>query len=249
MKTTIAILIAVILNFTSIIAQYSEENDGLHSRYRPGVGWFYSGLTPFEEGKLRKYDRLMIDLVYNDWHGDEKLFSSPWNSIGFNTSFMFDVVLSKANTVSLGVGIAYSHYNNKTKVQFLRNFDENHTVIGDFPTDNEPFRSKFGANYIEIPLELRFRTKGYQHFKFMIGGKIGYRLNSLTKEVHKINGKRYTTKNYNFPDANPLRYGATVRIGMRNWAIYGAYYFSPLFTHKESVELYPFSMGITLSLF
>src|SRR5690554_7502716 len=142
MKTTIAILIAVILNFTSIIAQYSEENDGLHSRYRPGVGWFYSGLTPFEEGKLRKYDRLMIDIVYNDWHGEQKLLSSPLSSIGFNTSFMFDVVLSKANTVSLGVGIAYSHYNNKTKVQFLRNFDENHTVIGDFPTRSEEHTSE-----------------------------------------------------------------------------------------------------------
>lgn len=249
MKNTTLFLIVIAMNFSSIHAQYSEENEGLHSRYRPGIGWFYSGLTPFEEGKLRKYDRLMIDLVYNDWHGDEKLFSSPWNSIGFNASFMFDIVLTKENTVALGVGLGYSHYSNKTKLQFSRDFANELTTLTEYPVNSEPSRSKFGANYIEIPLELRFRTKGFEHFKFMIGGKIGYRISSLTKEVEKIDGKRYVSKQYNFPDANPLRYGATVRIGMRNWAIYGAYYFSPLFTHKESVELYPFSMGITLSLF
>lgn len=248
MKNLILVLIATLYSVV-LFGQYEAEDDGLYSRFRPGVAWFYSGLTQYDEGKLRKYDRLMVDIVYNDFYGDRDYFSSPWQSIGFNTSLMFDVVLTQANTVSFGWGIGFSHFSNRSNLQFTRDLVNNATTIADYPIGFEPAKSKFGANYIEVPLEFRFRTKGHQHFKFMIGGKIGYRLNAFTKEVHRIEGKNYATKHYNFPDSNPLRYGATVRIGIRNWAIFGAYYFSPLFTGEGSADLTPISMGVTLSLF
>lgn len=242
------ILIAFIYSST-LFAQYQAEEEGLYSRFRPGIGWFYSGFKPFEEEKLHKYDRLIIDVVYNDWHGDRDYFSSPASSIGFNSSLMFDVVLTSANTMSFGWGIGYSHYNNGSKIQFNRDLVNGKTLISDFPIGSEPENSKFGANYIEIPLELRFRTKGFKHFKFMIGGKIGYQLNSFNKETIRVDGKNYATKQYNFADSNPLRYGATVRVGIRNWAIYGAYYFSPLFTADGSADLTPISLGVSISLF
>ena len=234
---------------SSIFAQYEVENEGLYSRFRPGIGWFYSGLTSFEEEKIHKYDRLIFDVVYNDWHGDKDYFSSPPTSIGINAALMFDVILTKGNTMSFGWGIGYSHFSNRSAVQFSRDFFNGTTLISGYPAGLEPKRSKFGANYIEIPLELRFRTKGHSHFKFMIGGKIGYQLNAFTKETYRIDGKDYSTKQYNFADSNPLRYGATVRIGIRNWAIFGAYYFSPLFTESGSADLTPISMGISISLF
>lgn len=247
MKNIIIVLILTIYSAT-LWGQYQEE-EGLYSRFRPGVAWFYSGFTQYEEGKLRKYDRLMLDLVYNDFYGDRDYFSSPWQSIGFNASLMFDVVLTKGNTMSFGWGVGYSHFSNRTKLQFTRDMVNKSTLVTEFPVGFEPKSSKFGANYIEVPLELRFRTKGHSHFKFMIGGKIGYQLNAFSKETERIDGKNYATKHYNFPDSNPLRYGATVRIGIRNWAIYGAYYFSPLFTNKASADLTPISVGVTISLF
>lgn len=245
----IVIGLLFIIYSASLFAQYEAEDEGLYSRFRPGVLWFYSGLKPYETEKLRKYDRLIVDVVYNDWHGDKDYLSSPATSIGFNTSLMFDVVLAKSNTLSFGWGIGFSHYSNKTALQFTRDFTNNTTVISDFPVGNEPKSSKFGANYLEIPLEIRFRTKGYKHFKFMIGGKIGYQLNSFSKETIRVDGKNFSTKEYNFADSNPLRYGATVRVGIRNWAIYGAYYFSPLFTGDGSADLTPISLGVSISLF
>ena len=244
-------VVAIILCFTTfrVQAQYSAEDEGLTSRFRPGIGWFFNGAGPNEEVKLRKYDRLMVDIVYNDWHGDRDFFESPWNSIGFNTSLMFDKVLTNANTVSFGWGLAFSHTNNYSPIQFNRNTQEGFTFIDDFPSGEVPLRNKFSANYIEIPLELRFKTKGYKHFKFMIGGKIGYQLNAYDKEVNKVDGIAYRSKNYNYPDRNPLRYGATVRIGIRNWSLFGAYYFSKLFTDSQSVQLTPYSVGLTISLF
>lgn len=242
------LLIAFIYSST-LFSQYQADNEGLYSRFRPGVAWFYSGLKPFEEEKLHKYDRLMVDVVYNDWHGEKDYFSSPWNSIGFNASLMFDVILTQGNTMSFGWGIGFSHFSNKSKLQFTRDLVNNTTLVSDFPTGSNVSDSKFGANYVEIPLELRFRTKGFKHFKFMIGGKIGYQLNAYSKEKVRVDGKNYATKQFNFADSNPLRYAATVRVGIRNWAVYGAYYFSPLFTGDGSADLTPISMGITLSLF
>jgi len=237
------------LSTFNVQSQYAAENEGLTSRFRPGVGWFYSGLNPYEAEKLRKYDRLMIDIVYNDWHGERDFFESPWYSIGFNTSLMFDKVLTKSNTVGFGWGIAFSHTNNYSDGRFTRNTQDGFTILDDFPAGEEPLRSKFSSNYIEIPLEFRFKTKGYKHFKFMIGGKIGYQLNAFDKVVNKVDGITYSSKNFNFPDRNPLRYGATVRIGIRNWALFGAYYFSELFTDSQSVQLTPYSVGLTISLF
>lgn len=230
-------------------AQWSVENEKLTSRFRPGIGWFYNGGRPYEAEKLRKYDRLMIDVVYNDWHGNRDYFQSPWQSIGFNVSLMFDKVLTKSNTVSFGWGVAFSHTNNHSPLRFNRNTQHGFTFIDDFPAGEEPLRNKFSANYIEIPLELRFKTKGYKHFKFMIGGKIGYQLNAYDKVVNKVDGITYSTKNFSYPDRNPLRYSATVRIGIRNWSIFGAYFFSELFTNSQSVRLTPYSVGLTISLF
>lgn len=243
------LLLIILLSAQFTQAQYFEEEEGLYSRYRPGVGWFFNGLRPYEEEKLRKYDRVIFDVTYCDWHGDRDYFSSPWTSIGFNTALMFDVILTEKNTVSFGWGVAFSHFSNTTRLNFQSDFTNGLTTASQFTAGNEPDRFKFAANNVEIPLEMRFRTEGYKHFKVMVGGKIGYQLNALTKTTNTINLQRQVVKTFDFPDNNPLRYSATIRIGIRNWAIYGAYYFSPLFTNSESVQLTPLTMGVSISLF
>ncbi|MGB0932968.1 MAG: outer membrane beta-barrel protein [Lishizhenia sp.] len=230
-------------------SQYIEEREDLSSKRRPGVMWFYSGFRPYEKEKLRKYDRLIIDVVYNDWQGDRELFESPWYSIGLNTSLMFDIPFTKANTIGLGWGFGFSHYNNHTKTNFNRNFEENTTTLSNLDNTLDIKRSKYAANYLEIPLELRFRTKGIKHFKLLIGGKIGYQLNAYTKTVEEINDRDYKFKSFNFPDNNRLRYGATVRVGYRNFSLYGAYFFSSLFNDEQSVLLTPVNIGVSIALF
>lgn len=244
-----ALIIILFFSIGLLNAQYNAADDGLVSRFKPGIGWYFSGTKPYKEKKLRKYDRLIIDIVYNDWQGDREIFKTPWQSVGFNIALMADKVITKKNTFSIGYGLSFSHYNNKSNQSFVRNIQEGSTVLQPFDTADEISRNKFTANYLEVPLEFRFKTKGYKHFKFMVGGKIGFQLNSFTKTSQLVEGQRYTTRIYNFPDNNKLRYGATVRIGIRNWAIFGAYYFSELFTNKNSVQLSPVSMGISISLF
>ena len=248
MKKTIVLLVVVCFSLLAK-AQYIEEEANLVSRNRPGAMWYYSGLGKYDTTKLRKYDRLVFDVVYNDWQGDISPLNSPWSSIGFNVSLMFDVPFTKANTVGLGWGLSYSHFNNRTKIGFNSNYKEGTTTTYSLDLKEEVIWSKFNANYLEIPLELRFRTKGFRHFKFFVGGKIGYQLNAYTKTKESIEGETYKFKHYNFPDRNPLRYGLTARVGIRNWSFYAAYYFSELFQENESVSLTPISAGVSIALF
>ncbi|MCC5922782.1 MAG: outer membrane beta-barrel protein [Crocinitomicaceae bacterium] len=238
------------ISITPLIqGQFIAEDVGLTSRFKPGIGWFYSGAEPYEEKKLRKYDRLVVDIVYNDWHGDRAFFDSPLNSLGFNVSLFFNKVLTPANTISFGYGLSYSHYNNRTRLFLERNTTDNLTELITFPDMDNTLRYKFTANYLELPLEMRFRTKGRKHFKWIVGGTIGYQLNSFTQRVFELNGTRYSNRVKGFPDNNDWRLGATMRLGIRNYAFYTAYYFTPFFTAENSVNLTPFSMGVSISLF
>lgn len=253
MRNIIILVLILGFSYAPLKAQSADNSDGTNSRIHPGIGWFYSGLTPFAEGKTHKFDRLVLDIVYNDWRGDIKAFETPWTSIGFNSAFMFDFPFTKNNTVGMGLGLGFSHYVNRTARIFEKDYINELTVISSDQSDINDQRFKMGFNYLEIPLEFRFRIpygeKDKQHIKFLIGGKIGYRLNSFTKTTTGTNDHKHAVKEIHLPDSNPLRYGVTARVGIRNWAIFGAYYFSPLFKSEESVRLFPFSVGISISLF
>lgn len=203
----------------------------------------------FKDGPKACEDCIMVDLVYNDWHGDRDPFKSPIGSIGFNLALMHHWNITKNGFISFGLGLGYSYFKNRSFVSYQRNFGKGTTNLMPVDSINEPNIVQFGANYIEIPLDFRFITKGKNHFKFMIGGKIGVNVKSSDKVFSRIGGKRYVTKTTNYPDINLWRYGVTARIGMRNITLFGAYYFSSIFTNDKSTELYPFSLGITLSLF
>jgi hypothetical protein len=240
-------LIAILF---SQLAVYGNENippRDLISRFRPGFMWYYSGLSPYDTTKLRKYNRLIFDISHTTMHNKFKSLPFDWRSLGFAVSLMFDKPITKLNTFGLGYGIAYSHSSFFTRSQFLTDYPNGKTTVTDslLPVSH---RQKLSANYLEIPLEVRFRTKNWQHAKFHLGAKLGWQINAYLKEQPNSN-KNHPVKTFNFPDRNLFRYGAYTRIGVRNWALFGAYYFSPFFTNKNSTQLSSIELGLSISLF
>lgn len=230
-------------------AQYSSEGEDLISRFRPGTMWFFTGLRPAIPEKVTKYDRLMFDVTYNTWSGDIKPFRSKWNSIGLNTSFMFDIPLTKGNTVSFGTGLSHSifkiHSASHIFVTDSSNIFTKHYLSAGFIPD----QNYICGNSISVPLEFRFRTKGWKHFKVHAGGKIGYQLNLYSKVVTNGENGKYIQKDHDFADVSRLIYSAHVRIGIRNWALFGSYNFNTLFSNRSSVKLNVLQVGLTISLF
>lgn len=195
-------------------------------------------------------DCIVLDVTYDDWQGDRAIFQSPAASIGFNLELLHHFKLVKSGAISFGLGFGYSFYKNRSFLQYNRDYDKGTTTLTKFSDSlSKPSKVGFKANYIEIPIDFRFITKGKNHFKFMVGAKIGVNIGSSNYIVSRIEGKKYTTKISNFPDLNLWRYGVFARIGMRNISLFGAYYFSPIFKHSGSTSLYPFTLGISLSIF
>jgi len=241
--------LTIILFLVSFHLQAQYDSEGINtSRFRPGVFWFFTGYHPAKPEMARKYDRLIIDVTYNDWTGDRKMFQNHWASIGLNTNLMFDIPLVKKNLVSLGVGGCYSFQTMRHNKDVFMNQQSQWTVVSDSANYINFDRNSFAGHNFSIPFELRFRTKGWRHFKVHLGGKVGYQawLYGKTKGIQNDDTFKFRTK---VPDPNRFTYSAHVRFGLRNWAFYAQYNFNNLFSNAMSTQLNSVQFGISVSLF
>ncbi len=243
----ISLLICLLLALP-VFAQYDGKDPGIASRFRPGFLWYNTGWRPAKEGKPRKYDRLMIDLTYNDWVNDSALFLVKPNSIGCNINGMWDLPLNEGNGVAIGIGVSYRYQRVSYDGAMVRdsiNRSTNWVLFNDTQTSYD--RSVFGSHAFAVPLELRFRMKKWRHLKFHLGGFIGYRVQTFTKTWS--NDKKIVVKDQSFFDNDPLFYGIHARIGIRNWALFASYTLTKQFKSDKSTSLQPIAFGITISLF
>ena len=247
--TRVGLLIVMCFIGLSSFSQYDGQGVDEVSRFRPGAMWFFTGLRPAKQEKQSKYDRLIFDVTYNDWIGDEDLFQNSWASIGLNTNVIFDIPLTKENKIAFGVGIAHQYTNIRHDNQFIINEFTSSSIYESKDSSDFFDKSIISGNSFSIPLELRFRKESWRHFKFHIGAKVGYQINILSKRVYVINGQKKVYKRYGFPDESKWIYSAHVRLGIRNWALYASYNFNTLFLNSSSTKLNAVQMGLSVSLF
>jgi hypothetical protein len=244
MKTAISILF---LTYSlSAFSQYDSKGEDEISRFRPGAFWFFNGLRPGKKEKVRKYDRLIFDVFYSDWTGDLKPFKVKPISIGFAANLMFDIPLTIGNTVAFGWGVNYTLSHIQHDNTFFTDMKNGWTKYTISPIN---LKSSFNYNQFSIPLELRFRNESWKHFKVHVGGKIGYIVNANEKSVLKDSEGKTIIKDYHFPDLNQMQYSAHIRLGLRNFALFGEYNFAPLFSSPQSTRLSVLRLGLSISLF
>jgi len=243
-KITLLASFLACVNLT--FAQYDGKGEDEKSRFRPGSAWFFTGIRPAETEKVRKYDRLIFDITYNDWKGDLQSFKVKPSSIGFGVNFMADKPITKGNTFSIGYGLGYQRGHIRFEQSFYTHQESGTTQHVETAQKQH---SALNFNTFYIPVELRFRKESWKHFKLHLGGKIGYM--ARLHENTKLEGKYGTTiiKDFQFPDVNHLQYAAHVRLGLRNWALFGEYSFANLFKDPASTQISIFRLGLSVSLF
>ena len=246
MKNSLLLIFAVFIAFAGR-SQYNSKGD-TPSMFRPGFMWYYTGIRPAKVEKVRKYDRLIFDITYNDWNGDQQPFQNHWASIGFNTNLMFDVPLTKGNTVALGVGV--SHQLTRVRHDALFAKSDNPPSTNLVPKGLQTFnKNVLVGNAFSIPLELRFRKASWKHMKLHLGGKVGYQANMFSKTIFGSGSNRDVVKDYGFSDLNRLIYSAHVRFGFRAWAIYASYNLNKIFAESASTQLNQLQFGLSISLY
>jgi len=231
--------------FPFCLFSQKEFNTKIESNSRPGILW-YMTLKTSNKPKPRKYDRFVIDIYYSDLINQQNLSKNSLNSIGFNTNVLNEFALNKRNTISIATGLGLSFSKAFLKKNLVLN-DQN--FIHCFPSVTESGYRNNSLNVynLNIPFEFHFRTKGWQHTKIHIGGKMGYQLSFKEKYYHSDPTRNYKTTLKSATEL--LTYSIHTRIGIRNYAVFASYNLNPVFKHPESPKINWLQVGMSISLF
>lgn len=176
-----------------------------------------------------------IYYLYDGKLGGEKFSFHPGFGLGIDKyNFQEDILLSKkGSTPELSIDDLSMLYGNTIDVK----------------------KTLLATEYIDIPLELRFKTNnGRKAFRIGIGGKVGLLLASKSKVIMKdAAGQMLTLKEKNNFSIEQFRYGMTGRIGLGAINLFAYYNFNQLFEKGaldislENKKIQSFVIGITLT--
>ncbi len=215
-------------------------------------------------------DRLVFELVHNNWHNKPEDVAIKWYNRGVNALVLYDFpLLGKNNNVSAAPGFGISNSNiysdsyistDTAGVSFFQNLpatilaiDHNNDTTS---IENVVRRNKLSTTYLSVPLELRFRTnpdKFGKSWKLALGARVGYCLDAHTN--YKGGDFLFNTSNEihikdkALPNIPKWRYGVTARLGYSNFNVFGHYSLSTLFDKDQGPGIHPFSVGISFNSF
>ena len=200
-----------------------------------------------------------IEIGYNNFTSGRWLTNETpvegWLDLNTAKSTSFNIV---APPVNLGFT---SHFGLVTALGINFNnyrFDGNNTIIVDgegvitpsYPADPIRYdKSKLATVYGILPVMLEVQVPVSYSSTINLGaGVIGaVKLGSHTKVVYHNDGKQ-KDKNRDDFNLNVLRYGVTARAGYEMVQVYGTCWLSPMFEKGRGPELYPFEIGLALTI-
>ena len=191
-----------------------------------------------------KQDRLIVDINFDTWDKTPPGVNiKQFRSRGVNIMFMDEKPFGKGH-VAFAWGFGFSSQNFHTNGQYVQ--DDNADTSGLSPLSIQYDLNKLSLNYIDIPLELRFRTKANakgNRLKLSAGFKIGVLINAHTKfDNGTIKVKTYHLKN--IPD---WHYGLHARLGFGHIGVSYFYSLTKLFNDGEGMEITPYSIGLSIT--
>lgn len=207
---------------------------------------------------------LMIELGFN-WMQDHPVGYSfkTMSSRSFNVYYLYDMNIGEsAFSLHPGIGVGTEKYAFSKDITLGYDYDS----LGDYGVEFVPLDSIYGTGvsykksqispvYIDIPLELRWRSRKYDpksSLKVSLGGKVGFLIDNKTKVKYTQNGETKITKQKENFDLSTIRYGAYARIGFGGFSAYYYYSISDVFKKDKgpmSTTMYPMTFGLSLALF
>jgi hypothetical protein len=190
-------------------------------------------------------DRFILDFNNDMWlEYPDSIETRPY-SLGIGSYIMYDYIIGKS-PISFAWGYGFSSHNIHHNGVFVEDSLDGkpYTKLLPLPSDYDYKKNKLAATYVEVPIELRFRTRGSSPFKLYLGGRVGYLVN-LHSKTKDDDGKR---KFYGLEGQDRLRYGLTGRIGVGQININCFYGLSTLLLEGEGDRIVPWSLGLSIFL-
>ncbi len=163
-------------------------------------------------------------------------------------TYNFPLGNSKKN-LTFGIGMGVGNHNMYSNNGVIK--DVTADTIEYVPLDSKLSmkRSKFSVTYLEVPMELRFKSQ--KGFKISIGFKLGYLIDSKEKYVGNTyaNGPLQVVKKKRIAQLNTFSYSPTFRVGYKSFNLFFSYALGPVYRVDHGPQLHPMSLGITLTPF
>lgn len=197
--------------------------------------------------ELKKNFGIKIDVFSDIWMDIPDDIDVKTINRGADIYGMYNFPIKKSNfsfAVGFGLGI-HNMYSNT-----IAGVINDSTIFGEIPDSISYKKSKISVTYFDVPIEFRFKTKS--KITIAPGFKAGYLINKHSKYKGKyLTGTNADViqKTTDVRNLETLRFGPTLRIGY-GWFNLSAYYsLSKLFMKDKGPEMYPLSVGITLTPF
>ncbi|MGB0806928.1 MAG: outer membrane beta-barrel protein, partial [Salibacteraceae bacterium] len=158
------------------------------------------------EPRNKHQDHMIIDLGYETFTSRPGFTNFEWYNNGLNIQIFYDKLFGQSG-ISGAIGIGFSTQSYYSDKQIRRDSTKDYNYSDWLDPEREYNRNKVSTSWVEVPLELRYRSDiddwGYR-WKFSVGGKVGFLFDTHDKLVDK-NDIKYKT--YYFPDMNNVRFG------------------------------------------
>jgi hypothetical protein len=157
----------------------------------------------------------------------------------------FHIYKNYINLVT-GLGFDFNHYALQNNVTL----NPNSSYLS-ASTDTMKFKKNtLNASYIKVPLMLEINTSknSSKNLHIAVGAEFAYLIHSVLKQKFDANDIVYRTKDRNSFQLDPFRYSAIARIGYNNVTVFADYGLNRLFQKDKAPQVYPFTLGITISI-
>ena len=201
-----------------------------------GLNNFFS--TPFDS-------KLPEDIRYMDLNASKSV------SVGLNL-LQHSMSLSKhyKNNFGLvtGIGLTFNNYRFDSQ-HVLTRMDNGDTYYVDSPRSVD--KNKLVTTFLTVPLLLEFQIPDHKDRPFYVNAGVygGFKTGSHIKMKYNDNLGAKKEKFRKDINLNPFKYGVTARVGYRCVNLFATCDLSQLFQAGQGPEIYPWSVGISLTDF
>lgn len=195
-------------------------------------------------------DRVLFSFNNAFWQNLDAGIKQRTISQGFSTAIMVDLPTSENSPVSFGLGIGFASHNLHSNAVTSLSLPSRITEMMIIPDGIKYRLNKLSFNYMNIPLELRFRTKS--DIRIAIGLRSGLLIDAHAKYYgHDITGidSQVKIKDKDISNTDKYLFEGTARIGWRWIAVSASYGLNSVFIKDKGPDIRPASVGLSFSLY
>jgi len=192
---------------------------------------------------LYREDQFYIGASYSNLQNAPQGFDQVKISPNIVFGFLRDFPINKSRTWAIAPGLGYrlSIMNQNLGIPENGNSDSYAIISSEFD------KNKLSLHYLELPIELRWRTSTPESHRFW---RIytGFKLSYLIHDQYKFDGSGVSVKQTGNSDVEKLQYGAYITSGWNTWNAYVYYGFNPIFKNAsidgEKIKMNTFNIGL-----